>query len=503
MSDNWYTEYSQNKRLRGLEDDLSYVSASLASAQSSQRRLRAELSKVQGSIEQRLNRLTLAFDAFVEISDLRVTLGLFDDPGRIRHLARRLLRGEPTTSLVADVEDYWLAPAYVALSVAADGVVDTESLAAAKERDPLRATVFHVLGAGLLGGRETVSVAMLSDALPAFGTSMPGHQRAVWTLAADGFFGESGWELARKRGVEFVAGLADDGPAIDKVRLLGSAAASSEAPPRNFEDVGELSTALQAAARLATLRTWVEKVLAGWTNEPALEVDPAVRRNLELLIEEGSPEELPLLARERELRAVIEATGSEPKNFDSPAGDTLDLLHADLADAEHPGRRALALRSCAAHVLTAAERLAETARHPFPEKVRARTRQGLVTLTASGPESLTALHRRIESTTEVAQSGRVMPVVAAGVGVVFVVLAVISGWGWALAGLAAFGAAAVMWRKDVRTRASAAEEAARAHAALAEEIEQRMATLAQWRSTLVDRQSAIDEDLAAMRAALT
>lgn len=502
MSDNWYTDYAQNKRIRGLEEDLSHVSSSLASARSAQRRLRAELSKVQGTLEQRLDRLSAAFDAFVEISDLRVTLGLFDAQGRIRHQARQLLRGEAITGVVSDVEGYWLAPAFVALRAAARGAGDSGSAAAAKELDALRATVFHVLGAGLLGGRETVSAEMLADTLPVPEASLPIPHRAVWTLAADGFFGETGWELVRRRGVEFVRGLADDGPAVETIRKIGTAAAESVPLPRHFEGASELATALDAAARLAALRAWVDESLAGWRNEQAGEVDPVVRRCVELLVDEGSPEELPLLARERELRAVIESDGGEPVAWDGPAGDTLDLIHADASDSEHPGRRAVAVRICGAHVLTAAERLAETARLPFPERVRARTRQGAVTITRRGVESLEAAHRRIEVSARVQNDRRYLAYGSLAVAVVFLVLTFAAGWGWVICAFAALGTAAVAWRRDVQTRAEAVRNAQSARAALAEEVDQRVAQLAECRSALTERQSSIDEHLAALRAAL-
>ncbi|OLF11073.1 hypothetical protein BLA60_13805 [Actinophytocola xinjiangensis] len=502
MSDNWYTDYSQNKRLRGLEEDLSNVSASLASARSSQRRLRAELSKVQGSMEQRLDRLSRAFDAFVEISDLRVTLGLFDDQGRVRHQARQLLRAEQTSSFVSDVPGYWLAPAYVALSVVVDGVSDVESLATARDRDPLRATVFHVLGAGLLGGRDTVTASMLADALPAFGPTMPGYQRAVWTLAADGFFGEAGWELVRRRGIEFLAGLGPEVDAVNRVRQVGTAAVRTTPLPRTIDGATELSTTLDAAARLGTLRTWVDEALGAWTNEPASAVDPSVRRCLELLVDEGSPEELPLLARERELRAVIESASGEAPAWDAPAGDTLDLLLADAADSAHPGRRAVAVRMCAEHVLTTADRLAETARLPFPPRVQVRTRRGTVTLTARGPESLDAVHRRIDAASEISAQGRVVSSVLGLVGIGFLVLTVVAGWGWAVVAIAGLLAAGVSWFKDQQSRVRAVEDAQRARVSLSEEIDQRMSTLDECRTTLLEHQSAITPNLEALRTAL-
>src|SRR5262245_48830926 len=165
------------------------MSASLSQARASTSRLKSELSKVSGSLEQRLTRLSAAFDAFVEISDLRVTLGLFDAHGRVRHQAKQLLTGQGVGD-VADAEGYWLAPALVALRRVADGAVDPDALALATARDPLRARAFHVLMAGVLGGRQPA----FAEALPTLADPVPMYQRAMWLLAADGFFGPVAWE---------------------------------------------------------------------------------------------------------------------------------------------------------------------------------------------------------------------------------------------------------------------------------------------------------------------
>src|SRR6266545_4632386 len=114
MSD--WADYRQNREIRELQDDLSRVSSSLASAHTSNRRLQSELSKVTGSIEQRLNRISAAFDAFVELSDLRMTLALFDEHARVRHRARQLFGEHPLPGELSDVDGYWLAPAVLAIT---------------------------------------------------------------------------------------------------------------------------------------------------------------------------------------------------------------------------------------------------------------------------------------------------------------------------------------------------------------------------------------------------
>ena len=191
----WRDVHRRTSGSEGLEEDLGYVSASLSQARASQNRLKSELSKLSGSIEQRLNRLTAAFDAFVEISDLRVTLGLFDVHGRVRHQTKQLLVGASIED-VSDADGYWLAPALVALRGVADGAVDPDALSLAQARDPLRTNAFHVLLAATLGGE----LPSFSEVVPSIAASVPMYQRAIWLLAADGHFGPEGWEPLRVAG---------------------------------------------------------------------------------------------------------------------------------------------------------------------------------------------------------------------------------------------------------------------------------------------------------------
>jgi len=94
------------------------------------------VAQLTGSIEQRLDRLTKAFYAFVELSDLRAEMAVFEDEASVRHAALRLLRSLLRRATDPDVEfqlpplpadlprcrGYWLGPAAgsVAASVAGD-----------------------------------------------------------------------------------------------------------------------------------------------------------------------------------------------------------------------------------------------------------------------------------------------------------------------------------------------------------------------------------------------
>ncbi|HEX6352183.1 hypothetical protein [Actinophytocola sp.] len=489
MSDNWWTDYAQNKRIRGLEEDLSYVSSSLSQARASQSRLKAELSKVSGSMEQRLNRLSAAFDAFVEISDLRVTLGLFDSHGRIRHQTKQLLAGSAATD-VSDAEGYWLAPALVALRGIADGAVDADALALAVARDPLRTKVFHALLAAVHGGRQL----SLSAALPALTDPVPMYQRALWLLAADGFAGPEGWDLVRERCASAVTG--DE--LSDTVRSL---AAPRTGGPSKEQGGKELAAALGACEKLTALRAWVAEALDRGAQAQA--VDPLVRRSLDLLIDEGSPVELPLLARERELRAVIEGREAGMSTWDSPVGSAVELLREDLSS-EHPGRRALAVRAAAPVVLSLASEFEAAARVEPPSSIEIRTHYGHVTISPTAPDqaSLSKAVAMVDMVSRVESKRRPIAYGAAVTAVLFLVLTFVAGWGWVFVALGAAGVGLYQWLTDAKERREAAARAVELKQGLRDEVAEQVEEFAKTGRELRDRQVTVTEDMAALRAAL-
>jgi hypothetical protein len=490
MSD--WADYAQNRRIKGLEEDLSYVSASLSQARASQNRLKSELSKLSGSIEQRLNRLTAAFDAFVEISDLRVTLGLFDVHGRVRHQTKQLLAGSSIED-VTDADGYWLAPALVALRGVADGAVDLAALSLAKARDPLRTNAFHVLLAATLGG----GLPSFSDVTGSFASAMPMYQRAIWLLAADGHFGPEGWD----RCASLLSVVVDDSLS-DTIRSVAGSRTSVQVP-KELDGGGDLATALQACERLTALRSWVTEALAGHTGEPSGAVDPLVRQSLDLLVDEGSPVELPLLARERELRAVIEGRSAASGTWDSPAGTALDLVRSDLS-AEQPERRAMAVRASAAVVLSVAAKLEAAARTEPPESLAVRTRFGPVTITPTAPDQA-SLSKAIETADRISvveSQRRMVAYGAAAAAVVFVVLGIVAGWGWMVVTLAAAGVGLYQWLTDAKERRDAAALAVLGKESLREDVANRVEVFAKSRRDLQDRQVRVTEDMAALREVL-
>ncbi|HEU5469989.1 MAG TPA: hypothetical protein VFV67_05000 [Actinophytocola sp.] len=503
----WY-DYRQDRQIGELQSQLGGVEASLHAARRSTKRLQSELAKVSGSLEQRLGRLATAFDAFVELSDLRMTLTLFDAHARVRHRARQMFGEHPLPGELSDVDDYWLAPALSALQAVTDGTPPDEALALARSRDAHRAALFHVLGTALLGRPDAVTEAMVADALPELDASPLLYQRAVWLLAADGALGAGARERVLRLGVDRLAAL--DQRVRSESVTAWRAAVKPDRPisvPRPLVQATALINALDAGERLAVLRTWVADALEQ-ADKPAPEVDIAVKHSLQLLVDEGSPLELPLLTRERELRKVIESSGTVtrsavPDGWESPVDSLVALLRADVVDDSRPGRRALAIRISAAHVIDAAEALATQARTPIPDEVEARTSGGPVKITEAGPDERSverAVLRRLDRRD---LKRRQIAFAALGVAAFVVMLAAFAGWGWLLVAGIAVGVAGYQLRRDRADKERARESEVQVRAAIRAEAEKCVADYVQLRRNLVLAQAHLEDNVAALRAVLT
>src|SRR4051812_18342860 len=111
-SSDWWVERKQNKQLAQLQEDL-YAASSETS------HLRSRISQLQGTLEARVGKLAAAFDAFVELSDVRQELIGFADAAEYRQHAGRVLAdlasGTATPPSPADIPGYWLPPAITAV----------------------------------------------------------------------------------------------------------------------------------------------------------------------------------------------------------------------------------------------------------------------------------------------------------------------------------------------------------------------------------------------------
>src|SRR4051812_48878843 len=106
----WRSEWGN---MRAQQDQ---IDSQAAAAASERRRLSSQLSQLQGDLTQRVERLARAFDAFVELSQLRDELVLHADARRWRLAARRLVEGRIAHAIAPagggtmpsdDVAGYW------------------------------------------------------------------------------------------------------------------------------------------------------------------------------------------------------------------------------------------------------------------------------------------------------------------------------------------------------------------------------------------------------------
>jgi hypothetical protein len=435
MSD--WVDWQQNRRIKQLQNE---VSAAYSYASSQTRTLQAKLSQVQGTLETRLNRLATAFDAFVELSDLRLELAVYVRETATRHHARRLVAAlgpapaaataDPdasdtpdgfvgrTTGIVPDgasvppveLEDapgYWLTPATEALSVLArsngaggggamtGAMTGAEpAIAAATGRDPARTALFLTLTL-THAGLPQPAVRWLDEAFPPLGAATTRVQRTLWLACADGVYGAPGRALLTRRLAEFLADPAieeasDRGRWADLVRAVAAAPARV---PSELSGIAELTEPLNAAGRLAALRTSIEK---GLVPDASAVPPPDIGDLIGALIEEGAPEELPLLGRARELRQLIETgVATTGRGWQDEAGSTSELLRSDAFGAR-PGPREVALRAGARRLTEAADDLAAYAAVRPPDEVTIKIGGTPIRVRRSGPASLAAAEEDIE-----------------------------------------------------------------------------------------------------------
>lgn len=295
MSDDWSwtfsSEYGRDRMLRDRLEDLEQVSAS---SRANESRLRATLQRTQGSLETRLTALSRAFDAYVELGDVREQLRAFTGTAEIRRYALRAVKalgqGRRPEPLPAD-RTYWLVPALQAIVARSDGQADPEAEAKAVELDR-DAETFMVATLGMLG--QGASVADRVPGLLVTDTGLTVEQQALWFAVLDGVYGPSVL-AALRASLTPALRLDESGRELWRLWLL-------DAAPGN-DRLDEL--------------TWLHQQLT--TTPPDSTPDPAapavappvtgvdrLKAVAARMIAEGRSDERDLLARAEVLRAVIE-----------------------------------------------------------------------------------------------------------------------------------------------------------------------------------------------------
>uniref|UniRef100_UPI0018E573EB hypothetical protein n=1 Tax=Desertihabitans aurantiacus TaxID=2282477 RepID=UPI0018E573EB len=196
MVDEWdWFWASEHGRDRILRDELENASASAARAHSTMRGLRSQLTELQGDVGLRLRRLSRAFDAYVELGDIREQLLDHGDTRLIRRDAARaveaLAAGAVPPPLDADdyVADYWLVEAINAVIAIAAGRRDPALEQQVVTAEP-RGELFLLACAAALGHGSAVAD-RLPSALAGDGTLDP-DRRVLAEAVLEGRFGPAG-----------------------------------------------------------------------------------------------------------------------------------------------------------------------------------------------------------------------------------------------------------------------------------------------------------------------
>lgn len=519
----WWTERRQNQQLSDLESEMSYARQETSS-------LRSQLSRIQGSLQTRVESMSRAFDAFVELSDLRHETVGFIDAAELRRYATRVLSAMASDTelppLGDSVPQYWLEPAVAALIALHGDAPADDAVSTAMKLDQRRTSTFLALALAALGRRHQVRTEWLDAAfgVPAADGTLTRVQRVLWTTAARGGFGADALDLVVKR-LQSVA--SPDGAWLTRLETRGSATARPTSPRlKATEDQDD------AWVRLSRVRDAVESIVG---NTEAREPDPglnlpearktdrtpdspknpdteipdknSVATLLRLLISEGSEPERETLARITVLRSRVTGGAESTDTLEDSAGKVDALLADDLALAADPHLSATALRVIAALVLPAIETLAQTADQPAPSQVTVDTGGRSITIRPDGPDQLelgTAASAITSSAGVATGQERAVPIglMVAGVAIALG-LGILLHWFWIVVGLVVVAFGLNSYRKLRASLKADRDRAAGEVTNLNDRCSTAVTALADYTRNTGARRASITTDLTTLRQQLT
>jgi hypothetical protein len=375
----WWSDYH---RERWERDNIQDLQESVSAASGHASRLRSQLAQVQGDLQQKVNRLAAAFDAFVELSDIRADLAVHGDAAVARHRVRQMLAavtaGQAPASLdLPDVDRYWLVPAARALQarLTGDRAAADRHAAQAVELDAARSAYFLAAATRLAGPSEP-DAAQLSALLPTADEPQVNRaQRLAWLATAAGAFGPSAKDVL-----------------VDGLRAAVGAPPAGQPLPEPWAPTTATSAGAAADAVAALHKACIEPepdAPAADTAEAPSPMLMPLRELVGCLVDEGDEPERALLRRVDELRAVVENGTAPPayRPWDEPAGTVLELVHADIVSTAPPaGARPVAVRAAGPWLRALARQIADHGRLSSPEATSVRVRGRDVAITADGPD---------------------------------------------------------------------------------------------------------------------
>ena len=447
MSDwDWFftSEAGRTNLLRSQVDELASVSAS-ANARSS--RLSSQLAQLQGSLETRLDALSAAFDAYVELGDVREQLAAHAETAAVRRdvLAavdalvggRRVARVDPGES-----DDYWLPHAMNAVMALIAGGRDRTAEGRARtlgrQADLFVVVLLGALGHGVLVADRVPDLLVTDD-------SLSSTQVVLWRAVLDGVYGgpDDGSALLDAVGERWRSTLADgDGTGWRAWVAQQSGAEGAEAELTWVRALLDGQVLLPLVPRPRPVRRLgrvpdVAEVADQGAQAAPVDSRSALRAAASLMIGEGSEAERELLVRAKQLRQRIEdPSGTLPAAAEAPRTGVRVLVRQEFATTRDPALRARLLGWLRPGLLKAVGAAAEAPLPPV-EPLEVHTPGGPVVVSPDGPDPDRLAQVRHNVSARV-PTGSVSPLVLAVLAGVLVVLAVVGallGWPGALVGL--------------------------------------------------------------------
>lgn len=415
MPDDWSWFWAgENGRDNLLRDELEGLQSRAFEASQQSARLSSQLRTLQGSLDSRLQALSTAFDAYVELGDVREQLAGHPDTSAVRRASLRALltldAGGVPEPLRPGAVDYWLVGAtneVIALASgahvarASDGGPDGTAREA--EHETFVVAALSWLGHGhRVAGR--VAPLLLADG------ALAAPQVVLWRAAAHGRYPGAlpGVEQAWARDLDQTA---------DTWRRFAAQTAKAVTP-------------------VQTVR-WIRALVEGeWSPtgppppaagdgsdapEPDQDEDrTALRRVVEALVNAGQGDERVLLERARVLRARIEDPGAPEPDADQepPRTPTTVLVQEALLDPRVGAEERRALVGWVRPGLDAAVAAiaAEVAaQRPGPQSVHTEMGQVMVTADGADPARLAELDRYAVSSRTRSRAAVLVPGVGTGV----------------------------------------------------------------------------------------
>lgn len=369
MPDDWSWFWAgEHGRDRLLREELEGLQATAYASSAQSARLSSQLRTLQGSMESRLQALSTAFDAYVELGDVREQLDGYPDTSAIRRDAARgldvLTEGGVPERVDGRGVHYWLVDAM-------NEVVDLVSGAPRPPSAPAPSSpeheLFVVAALGWLGHGERVAD-RVAPLLVGDG-ALAAAQVLLWRAVVHGVFGDA----------------------------LGAVRSSWERDLDLSAPVWETFArdAAPTPGPAGTLR-WVRDLLHGeWApnradGAAAPDDRAALRTLVDALVGAGTGDERALLGRARVLRARIEnprSAGADP-SAETPRTPATTLVRQALLDPDvAPGAR-LALAGWVRPGLeAAASAISARVAAAEPPPTVAHTEVGDVVVAPDGPDA--------------------------------------------------------------------------------------------------------------------